>query len=125
MDAVRELKKAGLTCGVHMMPVIPLLTDSARDMEAVFAAAQAAGADYVLAGGLNLKSATRRGFFEAVRQRFPSLYDELAALYADRAAWRSWQEKTYKAIQRLRAQYKMPSYITLREKPAAQQLSFL
>ena len=125
MEAVKELKKAGLTCGVHMMPVMPLLTDSADSLEAVFAAAREAGADYVLASGLNLKGATRQGFFEAVRQRFPSLYTDMMGLYADRAAWRDAKEKAFDTIHRLREKYRMPSYVTLREKPAPQQLSFL
>ncbi len=125
MAAVKELKKAGLKCGVHTMPVMPLLTDSAQGLEAVFAAAKDAGADYVLTSGLNLRGATRRGFFEAVRQRFPALYTDMMALYADRAAWRDAKEKAFAAIHRLREKYRMPSYITLREKPAPQQLSFL
>ena len=125
MEAVREMKKAGLTCGIHMMPVLPLLTDSAQSLEAVFAAAKDAGADYVLASGLNLIGTTRQGFFEAVRQRFPSLYNDMMTLCADRAAWRGAKGKAFETIQRLRAKYKMPSYITLHEKPAPQQLSFL
>lgn len=125
MAAVKELKKAGLTCGVHMMPVLPLLTDNTQSLEAVFSAAKEAGADYVLVSGLNLKSATRRGFFEAVRQRFPSLYNDMTALYADRAAWRGAKEKAFETVRLLRAKYNMPSYITLHEKPAPQQLSFL
>jgi len=123
--AVGEMKKAGLACGVHMMPILPLLTDSAQGMEAVFAAASAAGADYVLVSGLNLKGATRRGFFEAVRQRFPAQYSDMMALYADRAAWHSRREKAFETVQQLRAKYGMPAYVTLRAKPAAQQLSFL
>lgn len=125
MAAVGEMKKAGLICGVHMMPVIPMLTGSKQGMEAVFAAARDARADYVLSGGLNLKGATRCGFFEAVRQLFPSQYAELMALYADRAAWREAQRKAHETIQDLRVKYKMPSYAALIEKPKAQQLSFL
>jgi DNA repair photolyase len=125
MKAVGELKKAGLTCGVHLMPILPLLTDSAESLEAVFAAARAAGADYVLASGLNLIGDTRQGFFEAVRQRFPALYTDMTALWADKAAWRDAKAKAMETVRRLRIKYHMPSYITLRVKPAAQQLSFL
>ncbi len=123
--AVGEMKKAGLSCGVHLMPVIPLLTDRKHGIEAVFAAAREAGADYLLADGLNLIGATRNGFFEAVRQRFPSVYPEMMALYADRASWREAQRKARENIQRLREKYDMPAYRPLREKPKAQQLSFL
>ncbi|MEL7603441.1 MAG: radical SAM protein [Bacillota bacterium] len=123
MAAVKELKKAGLTCGVHMMPVIPMLTDSTENLEAVFAAARDAEADYVLVSGLNLKGATKEGFFESIRQRFPSLYKDLIILYADKAAWRSAREKAFETVRRLRAEYRMPSYTTLKTKPAPEQLS--
>ncbi len=123
MAAVKEMKKAGLTCGVHLMPVIPLLTDSSESLEAVFAAAHDAGADYVLVSGLNLRGATRDGFFEAVRQRFPYLYKDMITLYADKVAWRSAKDKTFEVVNRLRTKYRMPSYVTLKIKPAPEQLS--
>ena len=123
MAAVKELKKAGLTCGVHLMPILPMLTDSEASLEAVFAAARDAGADYVLASGLNLRGATRDGFFEAVRQRFPVMYKDMITLHADRAAWRDAKEKALAIVQRLRAQYRMPAYITLKPKPVPEQLS--
>ena len=60
MAAIREVKKTGASCGVHLMPMIPYLTSSADSLEAVFSEAKEAGADYVLTGALNLKSATRK-----------------------------------------------------------------
>jgi len=123
MAAVKELKKAGLTCGVHLMPFIPLLTDNPESLEAVFAAARDADADYVLVSGLNLRGATREGFFDAIRQRFTALYKDMITLYGDKAAWRSAREKAFEVVQRLRAKYRMPSYITLKIKPGPEQLS--
>ncbi len=125
MEAVKELKKAGLTCGIHMMPVIPLLTDSTQNLEAVFAAARDAGADYLLVSGLNLKGATREGFFAAVRQRFPALAGDIRALWGDRAAWRAAQQRAMDTVQKLRAKYRLPAYRTLPKKPEDHQLSFL
>ena len=124
MHAVGELKRKGLACGVHMMPVIPYLTSDPKSMEAVFGAAKDAGADYVLAGGLNLKSATSRGFFDSVRQAFPSEYGRVSGLYRDRQAYRAYKKDLAATVERLRIKYRMPCYISLPEKPQATQLSF-
>ena len=55
MDAVRTLAAAGLRVGVSCSPVVPGITDSPKDLEAVISAAAAAGADYVFANPLFLK----------------------------------------------------------------------
>lgn len=122
--AIRQVKKTGATCGVHLMPVIPMLTSGEDSMEAVFAHAKEAGADYVLAGALNLKSATKKQFFDSVKKGFQSEYADLYALYADRAAYAAYKQELHATIDRLRKKYKMPSYV--RPKTAAQptQLSF-
>jgi len=44
IDAVRQLSEAGLTVGVSCSPVLPGITDSPADLEAVVRAAAAAGA---------------------------------------------------------------------------------
>src|ERR1700693_6046901 len=52
IDAVRQLSAAGLTVGVSCSPVLPSITDSPADLEAVVRAAAAAGARPIFAGPL-------------------------------------------------------------------------
>ena len=40
MDAVRTLRESGISCGVHLMPIVPYLTSGQSDLEAVFCAAK-------------------------------------------------------------------------------------
>src|SRR5207302_2665668 len=47
MDAVRQLSQAGLNVGVSSSPVLPGITDSPADLEAVVKAAAAAGARHI------------------------------------------------------------------------------
>ncbi len=122
---VAELKKQGLTCGVHLMPVIPYLTSSEDSLEAVFSAAKDAGADYVLTSGLNLKGPTRRGFFDAIRQSFPSDHGRIQSLFYDKQSYTEYKRELHQAVNRLRDKYAMPAYVTLNPKPKPTQLSFL
>ena len=124
MDAVRELKKQGLTCGVHLMPIIPYLTSGRDSLEAVFSMAKDAGADYVLTSALNLKGPTRRGFFEAVRQSFPSNHGRIQSLFYDKQSYTEYKRELQEAVSRLRAKYAMPAYVTLQPRPKPTQLTF-
>lgn len=124
MDAVRTLAQEGLSCGVHLMPIIPYLTSSADSLEAVFSAAKEAGARYVLSGALNLKTSTRRHFFDSVRQAFPSEYAHIAALYRDKEAYRDYKQKLLETIARLRKKYAMPAYAMPKVKETPTQLKF-
>lgn len=124
MAAVREIKKTGAVCGVHLMPVIPYLTSTEESLEAVFRAASAAGADYVLTGSLNLKTATRQKFFDSVRRLFPSQYALIRDLYANRSAYLEYKDNLYAVIARLREKYRMPGYAMPAIRPQPEQLSF-
>ena len=125
MDAVAALRKSGIRCGVHMMPVIPFLTDGKDRMEAVFEAARRADADYVLAGMLNLRGYTRQGFMDAVRQAFPAEFPKIAALYADKSGYRAYKAQLYLTLEDLRKKYAMPGWRRLEIRKEAEQLSFL
>lgn len=122
MEGVREIKKQGIICGVHLMPVIPYITSSEHSIETLFSAAKEAGADYVLAGALSTKN---KNFFESVRQSFPSEYSRIRELYQDKKAYKVYRDDLAEIIDRVRKRYNMPSYASLPERHQATQLSFL
>ncbi len=124
MAAVREVKKTGASCGVHLMPVIPYLTSSPDSLEAVFSEAKDAGADYVLTGALNLKTSTRKRFFESVRQSFSSQYSKIYGLYQNKSDYHEYKEELYAQIAKLRKKYAMPSYLMPKQRPKPEQLTF-
>ena len=77
--------------GVHMMPIIPLLTDNADNLETLLACAQQAQANYVLPGLLNLRGETRKHFFHYIHQQHPHLEKEFRQLYQQ-----GWLDHSYK-----------------------------
>lgn len=124
IEAVRSLRDAGISCGIHLMPIIPFLTSSRQSMEEVFSAAQNCGASYLLTGGLNLKPSIRCSFFKRLRQAFPSEYRSIEKLFSDRDAYRKYKEQLNGTIKQLRQKYNMPAYAMPAQKPAPVQLEF-
>jgi DNA repair photolyase len=69
--AVAELADAGVNVGVIANPVLPLITDSEQNLEAVARAAKAAGAREFGAHVLFLQPSAQRVFFPFLAGKFP------------------------------------------------------
>jgi DNA repair photolyase len=85
MDAVRQLSEAGITVGVSCSPVLPGITDSPANLEAVVRAAAAAGARHIFAGPLFLKPCSAAVFLPFLEQHFQHLAENYRQRYHDRS----------------------------------------
>ena len=85
MDAVRALSAAGIRVGVSSSPVVPGITDSPQDLEALVKAAAGAGADHLFANPLFLKPCSAAVFIPFIEQNFPHLAENYRQRYAGRA----------------------------------------
>ena len=81
MRAVRMLADAGIPVNVALAPVLPRITDTREQIEAVVRAARDAGAANVWHNTLYLHDVTREAFFDYLRESKPELIAEYAALY--------------------------------------------
>jgi DNA repair photolyase len=78
ISAVRE---AGLDCHVMVAPVLPHLTDSAAQLDALLSQIAAAGATGVTAFGLHLRGSTRGWFMAWLARSHPELVGVYRELY--------------------------------------------
>jgi DNA repair photolyase len=92
-DAVRKLRAAGLTAGVLCSPLLPGINDSLQQLDLVASRAAAAGASFLGAHPLFLKSCSRPTWLSFVREHFPHLADD----YARRYATADFTDSTYRA----------------------------
>jgi DNA repair photolyase len=90
--AVRKLRQAGLTAGVLCSPLLPGINDGLQQLEAVSSRAAAAGASFLGAHPLFLKSCSRPTWLSFVREHFP----HLAADYDRRYAAADFIDATYR-----------------------------
>ena len=118
LDAVRTLAQAGLRAGVSCSPVVPGITDSPKDLEALIRAAAEAGADYVFANPLFLKPCSAAVFLPFLEQNFPHLAANYRKRYQDRAFLApAYAKRLSELMTRLREKYKItrarrPAYAT-------------
>jgi DNA repair photolyase len=83
LRAISVLRGRGINSGAFLVPVLPFLTDSAESIEASVAAAVAAGAQYVLFGGMTLKPGRQKEhYLETLARVRPDLVPGCRGLYA-------------------------------------------
>lgn len=88
LRAISALKEHGIASGLYLVPVIPFLSDTDDAIEAAVAAAQRAGADFVVFGGMTMKEGRQKEHFIAqLRKHYPSVVEEVLGLYENRDPW--------------------------------------
>ncbi|WP_161926628.1 Rv2578c family radical SAM protein [Gordonia crocea] len=100
LELIRALAEAGFAPHVMVAPVIPFLTDSTAQLDALLGDIADAGAVSVSAIPMHLRSSTRGWFLQWVAEEHPALLKRYRALYG-RGAYVSG-EYSAKLAQRLR-----------------------
>jgi DNA repair photolyase len=84
LRALSRLAAAGLDVGLLVAPIIPGVTDSRKQLTALFRAAKEAGARRVAGEALRLGPAARRHFLPHLAREFPDLVERYARRYGQR-----------------------------------------
>lgn len=85
MDAMHKLNQAGIEAGVICAPVLPGITDSPRDLEALVRATAEAGGKYIYANSLFLKPCSAAVFMPFLEKEFPHLVESYRQRFAEKA----------------------------------------
>jgi DNA repair photolyase len=126
LEALRQLREAGLSAGVSASPLIPGITDREGDLEGVAAAAKEAGAQWFFSGVLFLMPSSAKEFLPFVREKFPRLAKQYEQWYAKNGyAPEEYRRKISERVARLREQYGFHSrpFDELHRKQGCSQLS--
>src|SRR5256884_5641256 len=91
METVRKMNLEGVNTGVICAPVVPGITDSPRDLEALVRATAEAGGKYIYANPLFLKPCSAAVFLPFVEKQFP----QLVASYRERFNNRAFLPQAY------------------------------
>lgn len=83
--ALAALRAAGVYAGITLMPVLPFITDSPRDITRLVRCAADAGAAYVLFWpGMTLRDACREHYLLRLEHLFPGMARQYRRRYGDR-----------------------------------------
>ncbi len=85
LQALKQLRDAGVRAGVICAPVLPGITDSPRQLEAVVRAAAQAKACHIYANPLFLKPCSAAVFMPFLKENFPQLVPDYEMRFKDRA----------------------------------------
>jgi DNA repair photolyase len=105
-EAVARLAAAGIRAGVNVMPILPALNDSPRQLEEVARRAAEAGAKFLYGNLLFLMPSAMKQFMPFLAREFPRLAKKYRRLYA-RSAYLSgdYKDAIMKLVAELRARY--------------------
>jgi DNA repair photolyase len=135
MDAVRALNRAGVPCGVLVAPVLPRLSDSPAQLQAVVRAAAEAGATHISPITLHLRPGVKEEFMPWLEREYPELVAGYRRIYRGSNAPRAVREAIGERVRAAKRHYpaaQLAEAITPRLTPAegrsaepATQLSLL
>ena len=110
LKAVRGLSDAGLVVGVNPNPIMPLITDSERQLDRLAKAARDAGAQYFGGGPLFLMPCAQKVFFPFLDEHFPALAPHYRTQYEKSAYLSHTYKETLRArVMKIRDRYGLNS----------------
>ena len=108
LETVRQLNLAGVDTGVNCAPVLPEITDSPKDLEALVKAASEVRARYIWANPLFLKPCSAAVFMPFLEEHFPALVETYRKRYQGRAFLPpAYGKRLSQLMSRLRQKYKI------------------
>jgi len=109
LEMIKEISKSSASTGLHVMPIIPFLTDSFDTFDDILSKAKEAKVDYTVANILRLIGQTRGLFFNFIRDHFPDLLADFDALYPSWNAQEDYRIRTYSVFHQLREKHDLSS----------------
>jgi DNA repair photolyase len=106
LKALRTLREAGIAAGVSLAPILPDITDSRVNLEAVIAAAREHDATHVFANVLFLKPSAQQAFFPFLERHFPHLSKRYAPRFARSAFLDApYKDRIFRLVAELKRKY--------------------
>lgn len=108
MKTLQILKqKTNAKVGLLLMPMIPYISDSYENLEAIFKTASMIDLDYIDCGMLYLRGKTKPYFLNHIKDIDPSVYQKIKILYQNGSCNKEYRRKVYQKINELRKVYKL------------------
>ncbi len=106
---LKQFRQTNASIGLHVMPIIPYLTDTPENFEALCINAKESGVHYLLPGTLYLRGETRKIFFDFIQEEYPDLYPKLQTIFKTGGADKEYKNRLYLMVNELRDRYGISS----------------
>ncbi len=82
LKTLATFKKAGIACGMFLLPVIPFITDTPEMITEALRKARDVGVDFVIFGGMTLKTGRQMDhFYKILSEKHPELVTKYEQIY--------------------------------------------
>ena len=81
-EAMSKISAVGIQTGTAFMPILPFISDSTDNIEAVVRQTQEHGGSFVIGGGLSLNFSQRERYIQLIEVNFPQLLDRYYKYFA-------------------------------------------
>lgn len=119
-EVLGEFKNTNVKTGLHMMPIIPFITDNKENLEHLYCMGREAGVDYALTELLNLRGETKTVFLSFIKDKLPYYYDDLCVMYKSGWVGNEYKKQFYPTVRSLMKKYDISSNYT---KPMKDRMS--
>ena len=83
-EALRLLRKEGISAGIYITPVIPFIGDTDENLHSIFQSAKEADAEFIITGGLTLRPGRNKNeFFDTLKIHYPEIYPKYKKIYGN------------------------------------------
>ena len=107
LNTLKELKqKTSALVGIHLMPIIPYLTDDFENIKNIFIKAKELDLDFVVCDCLNLYGETKKNFLNFIKINFPEIYEKIKNLYLNYNKLKEYRENIRKNINSIKKELK-------------------
>ena len=111
-EALEKLRTTNCSRGLHLMPIIPYVTDSYENLDKIYELAGKTGVDYVLPGTMYLRGKTKPYFLNFLKEYDSALYEKVKQLYQKGGAGTEYKNELYEMINGLKEKYHVSSSYT-------------
>jgi DNA repair photolyase len=102
---LEKFRETEASTGLHVMPILPFISDDRSNFEELFCRAKKTDVDYALCGTLYLRGSTRQHFISFLERDFPGLLAAFRKLYARGGAGTQYKTDLYKVVNAVRKKF--------------------
>lgn len=107
LKVLKKFKETNASVAVHIMPIIPYLTDNYENINEIYKIASEINVDYVLPGTLYLRGKTKPYFLNSIRNYDRKVWMNLLELYQNGRLAKEYKDELYKMINEIKEKYQI------------------
>ncbi len=102
---LKEFSKTNVNTGIFIMPIVPELTDSYENLNALYKTAKENNVNYAITAILNLRGETKIKFLNFIKNKLPHLYKKINSYYKGAYINSTYKKHIEKIINKLEKKY--------------------